>query len=166
MTAEHRGASSTTKCTAFEGFVELMLRCAESYPLSWAMVEFVFDARDLLFGERAEIAALGKVLAQQAVEILVATSLPGRVGLGDVADSPERDVDQGMLCELAAIVPSDCVHAPIYRIERMHDRPHRRLGFSAGDAAQPRQTGLAFDQGHDARRPFTDDTSSSDALQN
>ena len=126
-------------------------------PFSWPLVELVFDRLNLSFGELGEVAALGEVLAQEAVEIFIAAALPSGVWLSEVARGIERDVDQGVLGELAAVVPSERVHAGTHRVERVQDGPHRGIGFAAGDSAQTRQAGLAFDQGHDADRSLPDD---------
>ena len=126
-------------------------------PFSWPLVELVFDRLNLGLGERAEVTPLGEVLAQQPVEVFIAAALPGGVRLGEVAGRIERDVDQGVLGELAAVVPSERVHTGAHWVQRMQDRPHRGVGLAAVDAAQTRQAGLALDQGHDADRPLADD---------
>ena len=49
---------------------------------SRAVVEFVHDGQDGLFGDLGEVAGLGEILADQAVGILIEASLPGGVGMG------------------------------------------------------------------------------------
>lgn len=80
--------------------------------------------------------ALGQALAQQAVEVLVAATLPGRTGLGEVASSLRGEVDEPMLGELAAVVPGQRVHAPVQRVQGVNGGTHHLLGFSAGDVAR------------------------------
>jgi hypothetical protein len=65
-------------------------------PFARPLVELVFDLLNLGIGEGAQIAALRKVLAQQAVRIFVTAALPSGIRLGEVARRIERDVDQSV----------------------------------------------------------------------
>jgi len=49
-----------------------------------AVVEFVLNREQVLRGVNAQVGALGEVVAQQAVCILVRAALPGRVGVAEV----------------------------------------------------------------------------------
>ena len=84
--------------------------------LSWGLsvqddagsaVEAVLDGLDLGVGDGGEAGALGEVVADQAVGVLVGGALPGAVGVGEV----DRDVggggEDGVLGHLAALVPGD-----------------------------------------------------------
>ena len=84
--------------------------------LSWGLsvqddagsaVEAVLDGLDLGVGDGGEAGALGEVVADQAVGVLVGGALPGAVGVGEV----DRDVggsgEGGVLGHLAALVPGD-----------------------------------------------------------
>jgi len=58
---------------------ELLGRVSEGEALAGAVVELVGDGVELSFGDRAEVDALGEVLAQEPVGVLVGAALPGRV---------------------------------------------------------------------------------------
>lgn len=58
-------------------------------------VELVFDLLGLLVGERVDVAAFREVLAQQVVEVFVATTLPRRVRRREVAVGVEGNVHAG-----------------------------------------------------------------------
>ena len=84
--------------------------------LSWGLsvqddagsaVEAVLDGLDLGVGDGGEAGALGEVVADQAVGVLVGGALPGAVGVGEV----DRDVgdggEGGVLGHLASLVSGD-----------------------------------------------------------
>ena len=126
-------------------------------PFSWPLVELVFDRLNLSFGELGEVAALGEVLAQEAVEIFIAAALPSGVWLSEVARGIERDVDQCVFGELAAVVPGERVHTGADRIQGRQDRSHRGVGFTVGDTPHAQQARLALDQRDDASEALADD---------
>src|SRR5450755_3889271 len=66
---------------------------AEPQTLAGAVVELVSHAIEIDVGQRAEIGALGKVLAQQPVGVLIGPPLPGRVGVTKVDLDPGGDVE-------------------------------------------------------------------------
>jgi hypothetical protein len=49
-----------------------------------AVVEVVGDGLELGGGMDGQVGALGEVLAEQAVDVLVAAALPGGMGVGEV----------------------------------------------------------------------------------
>ena len=126
-------------------------------PFARPLVELVFDLLNLGIGEGAQIAALGKVLAQQAVRIFVTAALPSGIRLSEVARRIERDVDQCVFGELAAVVPGERVHTGADRIQGMQDRSHRGVGFTVGDTPHAQQARLALDQRDDASEALADD---------
>src|SRR6185437_10528865 len=70
---------------------ELLAGGVVAEPLAGAVVELVGDVLELGGGPDAEVGALGEVLAEQAVDVLVAAALPGGVRVGEV------DADAGGL---------------------------------------------------------------------
>lgn len=52
----------------------------ETFP--WARVQPIGDGVQLALGVAGQVRALGQVLAQQAIGILVGPALPGAVGIG------------------------------------------------------------------------------------
>ena len=58
--------------------------CVEAQSLARPVVQVIGDVIALGLCERAHASALGQVLPKQAVEVLVAASLPGVVGGGEV----------------------------------------------------------------------------------
>jgi hypothetical protein len=77
-------AGTTRARTGFGGFWrslqhefgELLGGVGEGEALAWSVVEFVGDGVELGFGDGAEVGALGPVLAQQPVGVLVGAALP------------------------------------------------------------------------------------------
>ena len=59
-------------------------RCVEAQSLPWSVVQVVDDVIALSLRDRVHASALGQVLPKQAVEVLVAASLPRVVGRGEV----------------------------------------------------------------------------------
>jgi hypothetical protein len=55
----------------------------EQYPLAWPVVEAFCDGLQILDGVGGQVAALGEVLAQQAIGVLVGAALPGLAGVGE-----------------------------------------------------------------------------------
>jgi len=73
---------------------ELLRVLGEVKALAGSVVEFVRDGVEFGFGDRAEVGALGEVLPQQAVGVLVGAALPGSVRVAEV------DLDGGVDADL------------------------------------------------------------------
>jgi len=73
--------------------------------LSRSRIEGERDGRKDIGIMHAEIGSLGKVLAQQAVGILVRAALPGAVRVAEVDMDPGVDPQMGVLSHLRALVP-------------------------------------------------------------
>src|SRR5215210_2937624 len=84
---------------------ELLDRLGEGEPLAWPVVEFVGDGVELGFADRAEVGALGEVLAQEAVGVLVGAALPGRVRIAEEHLDAGVDADLLPVAHLGALVP-------------------------------------------------------------
>ena len=65
------------------------------------------DGFEVLGGPAREVSALGKVLAQQAVGVLVCWPLPGRVGVGEEHLRARLQRELGVAGELLAAVPGE-----------------------------------------------------------
>src|SRR5215218_8117017 len=84
---------------------ELLGRVGEVEALAGAVVEFVGDGVELGFADGAEVGALGEVLAQQAIGVLVGAALPGGVRIAEVDLDAGVDVDLLPVAHLGALVP-------------------------------------------------------------
>src|SRR4030065_196795 len=60
----------------------------EAQRLAWPGVQFPGNRIQFFLGEATEVAALGQVLPQQAVGVLVDATLPGAVRIGEVDFHP------------------------------------------------------------------------------
>lgn len=58
--------------------------CSPAEDLSWSSVEGSSDGVDLLRVPAGQVGALGEVLAQEAVGVLVRAALPWAAGVGEV----------------------------------------------------------------------------------
>ena len=67
---------------------EQLGRALETERLAWPGVQFPGNGIQLFLGVATQVAALGKVLPQQAVGVLVDASRPGTVRIGEVARHP------------------------------------------------------------------------------
>ena len=83
---------------------------------------------------RAEVGALGEVLAQQAVGVLVGAALPGAVRVGEVDGEAGVDAQLGVLGHLGALVPGQRPAQLLgQRGDRRGDRVADRLGAVPGE---------------------------------
>src|SRR3954451_7153052 len=131
---------------------------------------------DLLGVAPGEVGALGEVLAQQPVGVLVAGALPGAVRVGEVDRDPGLDLQLRVLSELAAAVPGQRTAQLFgHRGHLRRDRGAHRLGsvaaqgrpildrrpeppaLDAGQMQQHGEPGAALDQGPDGRAAGADD---------
>src|SRR5690606_833664 len=88
-------------------FCELLRWCQISERLAGTAVERVLDHGQLRAADDAQIGALGQVLAEQAVGVLVAAALPGRVRVAEVDRDPRTRRELGVLGHLRTLVPRD-----------------------------------------------------------
>ena len=65
----------------------------EPQALARAVVELVSDTIEVRLGKLAQIGALGEVLAQQPVRVLVRPALPGRMRIAKIHLDPGVDAD-------------------------------------------------------------------------
>jgi DNA invertase Pin-like site-specific DNA recombinase len=80
-------------------------RRGEAETLARALVEYVGDGVELDFGDGGEVNALGEVLPEQPVGVLVAPALPRRVGVAEEHRAAGVDVHLLAVAHLRALVP-------------------------------------------------------------
>lgn len=74
---------------------------------AWALVEFVRDTEERARPVRAQVRALGEVVAKEAVGVLVRAALPRRVRITEVDQRAGRAADLGQVPGGGvAVVPS------------------------------------------------------------
>ena len=79
--------------------------CAPAEDLAWPRVDGGCDGIDVFAGPSGEVGALGEVLAQQSVGVLVHAALPGAVGIREEHVKARVDLQLGVLGEFLAAVP-------------------------------------------------------------
>ena len=119
---------------------------------SWAAVELVLDGLDLGVGDAVEVGALGEVLADQAVGVLVGGTLPGAVGIGEVDLDVGGEGESGVVGHLRALIPGDGgVHGPgqgvDHALEGVGDGAGAVVVRQTGDQHEPAATLHQSDQG-------------------
>jgi len=99
-----------------------LCRRSESQSFAGAVIQSVFDHLNFFVRNACHLALLGHVLPQQAIEVLVTTSLPARKGPGKVARTLQRFINQCMSAELFAVVIGQRLDPGFKRLERFDDR--------------------------------------------
>ena len=89
----------------FEQPVECLCRVFPVERLAWPCVQGIGDSAQLCNAMTAEISALGKVVAKQAVGIFVAAMRPRALRVAEVDFKTSADPKLSMLCHLAALIP-------------------------------------------------------------
>src|SRR5690606_34899583 len=134
---------------------------AISFPRS--CVEFMRDAVALRLADAGKAFPLGQVLAQQAVEVLVAAAFPWAVWIGEIATYAGRLFDGAIPVELGAVVPGDGLEGQAAAHDQFggravdrFDRPVRQPDHEgqSGGAFDERQQAGAFADGADHGVPF------------
>src|SRR6266498_2075479 len=90
-----------------EVFGELLERCSEGMSLSRSVVQCTGDLVAPMLGEPLHRRALGDVLSNQSVGVLVRSTLPGSVGSGEVDSHAGRFFDLLVPVELGSVVDGD-----------------------------------------------------------
>ena len=80
------------------------MRRFESKGFTWSVVELIHCKVDLVLTDGAEVTRLRKILAQQAVGVLIRTAFPCSIGPGEVEFRVQSGSDFTMPGELAAII--------------------------------------------------------------
>src|SRR4051812_22746227 len=128
-----------TRCLlpCMDGFEEFVQSLGGRFPakgLSGSRIEGERDGRKDIGIMHAEISSLWKVLAQQAVGILVRAALPGAVRVAEVDMDPGVDPQMGVLSHLRALVPGQRLPQVLGQGgDRARDGIAHRLGTMAGE---------------------------------
>ena len=110
-------ADSTRKCNRWVDSGKELIWSLEAKTFPWPVVEPVHDAADLRVCEGVEIGALGQVLTDEPVGVLVESALPGMAGVGEVALGIESLGDSLMVGELLAVVIGERVNKVGMRLQ-------------------------------------------------
>lgn len=135
-------------------------RALEIEAFAWTHVQLQGYGIQLLLAVYRQVRALGQVLADQAIDVLVAAALPGAVRVAKVDRHPRLLSDFGVPRHLPALVIGHALahrqrHAIERRAEAFHRRGRRRIvhfhqhQIAAGalnPGAYRRGVGLALDQ--------------------
>src|SRR3954453_20743733 len=89
------GRRNTAYVSCSEELVQSLGRCSPAQGLSRPAVEGDRHGGKVLGAVHAEVGALGKVLAQQPVGVLVRATLPGAVGIAEVDRHASLDPELG-----------------------------------------------------------------------
>ena len=84
------------------------VRGFEPQPLSGPVIQSVLNHSQLFLAHCAQRSLFGHILAQQAVEVLVAAPLPAAVGVGKVCLLAQSLVNLLMLREFFSVVLGQC----------------------------------------------------------
>ena len=90
-----------------EVFGEPFERCAEAETFPWTVVERARDLVASVLGEALHRRALGDVLSNETVRVLVRAPLPGSVWVGEVDLYPCCCLDLFVTVELGTVVDGD-----------------------------------------------------------
>jgi len=122
------------------------------------VVQAVLDEVEFLFGDAVQPLRFGQVLPNEAVGVLVESSLPGGIGTGEVDVSRQRLSHALVFGELPSIVISDGMDAVPVRGERPFNGLAHRPGLFGFRRGEDRVARSPFDQGQDgAPMAFTDE---------
>ena len=94
------------KC-ATDGVVEDFVWCPISEAFSGPMIESFESGGNSLFRQSAQVCPLWKILAQQAIGVLVAAALPGGIGIGEEHPQTGSFLDQLELRKLLAVIDGE-----------------------------------------------------------
>ena len=116
--------------------------------LAGAAVEAVGGGLKHVGAVDGEVGALGEVLAEQSVGVLVGASLPGRVGVAEVDGDTGLDAEAGVFGHLDALVPGD---RAAQRVGQCRDRGGHLVsdvfsGLVVAEVQQDHEAGGTLDQ--------------------
>ncbi len=110
---------------------------AQYFP--WSTVEFIGDGFEVVGAVRLETGALGEVLPQQPIRVLIRASLPWRVRISEVDSDVGVDAELSVFGHLLALVPGQGVSEMGWQINHCSsDKPGgrtRRREYLAGEPA-------------------------------
>ena len=128
-----------------------LVGCLVAEDAHGGVVDLLDDGVELVLGQVVEAGALGQVAADPPVAVLVASPLPGAVGVGEVGGHAQGLVDQPVAGRLAPVVPG-AVDAQFGRDPPVDAvlGPGRGHGALVGDEAGEQLAAGAFDMRVDA----------------
>ena len=95
--------------------------------LPWPVVESVPNLLYVGLGHRFEVGALGEVLTDQAIGILIESSLPGMIGVGEIDLRLQRLSDVLMSGKLLAVVGGDGMGVFLVRFQQPRQQQPEHL---------------------------------------
>ena len=99
--------------------------CAVAQAFARSVVELIDSIIDIVLADLEEAGVLWKVLAQQAIGVLVESTLAGAVRMREVHLGLQKLANEFMLCKLLAVVKSQRLAkgpARAFRVEAMTQR--------------------------------------------
>src|SRR6185437_3234146 len=114
------GVDSTLKCNGIE-VEEYFVGGEVAETFARPLIEQVLDGLKFLDGDGAEVARTREKLAEQAVEVLVATPLPRAVGVSEVNLGVKRVLQPAVLGKLGTAVAGQGVALLDERIQAVPD---------------------------------------------
>ena len=110
---------STGRCNRFG---EDVCRGSPAKRLPWSPVEDARDHIEVLLRDVGQAAAVGKVLTEQAVRVLVGPTLPRTRGIAAVDLAVRGYREAAMLGELIAAIPGERAEVPRQALDRKSTR--------------------------------------------
>src|SRR5215218_5044737 len=99
------GRRNTAYVSCSEELVQSLGRGSPAQGLSRPAVEGDRHSGELLGAVHAQVSALGEVLPQQPVGVLVRAALPGAVGIAEIDRHARLDPQLGVLGHLRSLIP-------------------------------------------------------------
>ena len=113
---------------------------------------FGSDSVAVLLSEVRHALALRQVLANEAVGVLVQTSLPGVMRGAEIELRASLALDISKLMELGAVIDGDGSDAALLLFDELDDAPIELFGRSGPQLSDDGIKRFAFDEGYDAVR--------------
>src|SRR5215211_513778 len=104
-TVDSSGRRNTVYVSCSEELVQSLGRGSPAQGLSRSAVEGDRHGREVLGAVHAEVSALGEVLPQQPVGVLVRATLPRAVRIADVDRHARLDPELGVLGHFRSLIP-------------------------------------------------------------
>ena len=125
-----------------------LVRRLEAEPLAGTVIQPVLDHGQLFIRDGFHAPLLGNVLAQQAVEIFIAASLPAAVRISKIGLDAQGPVNGLVVGKLLAIIHRQGLDARLHRHELAFDGTPDLLGCLAAHLGQHGIAAFAFHQSH------------------
>jgi transposase len=134
------------------GFGKLSAWSHEAKSFPWTGVELERDSIEIVLAVYGQIRALREVLAQQAVGVFIAPSLPRTLGVAEVDGHVGSDAESLVVSEFSAAIPGQGGHQSSGQMLHLPDEgAHNAVAIFALNMDEQYESGLALDQGGDMR---------------